>query len=132
MAESSDNRSLLTLLGQIPQVVGDLVAAELNRLKAEIAFKAKNFGLGGAFVLAAAFIAVFLLGTLIATGILALALVMPAWAAALSVSGVLLLIIVIFALLALRAFKRGSEPVETAESLKQDLNAIKGVGEYDR
>lgn len=132
MAESSDNRSLLTLLGQIPQVIGDLVAAELNRLKTEIAFKAKNFGLGGAFVLAAAFIAVFLLGTLIATGILALALIMPAWAAALSVSGLLLLIIIVFALLALRAFKRGAEPIETPESLKQDLNAIKGVGEYDR
>lgn len=132
MTESRDTRSLLTLIGQLPQVISDLVSAEIARLKAELVFKGKHFGLGAAFIAAAAFVAVFLLGTLIAAGILGLSLVMPGWAAALTVSGALLLVIVVLGLLALRSFKLGSEALETPESLKQDLDAMKGVGDYDR
>ena len=72
----------------------------------------------------------FLLGTLIATGILALSLVMPGWAAALIVSGVLLLIIAILVGIALANFRRGSEPLESIESVRQDIDAITGRGAY--
>ena len=73
---------------------------------------------------------IFLLGTLIATGILALSLVMPGWAAALIVSGVLLLIIAILVGIALANFRRGSEPLESIESVRQDIDAITGRGAY--
>ena len=75
---------------------------------------------------------IFLLGTLIATGILALSLVMPGWAAALVVSGALLLIIAILVGVAVLNFRRGSEPLESIESLRKDLDMVKGTGEYDR
>lgn len=131
-APSNDDRSLFTLVGELPDRVSTLVRAEIDQIKAEVGFKIKHFGIGAGLVAAAAFVGIFLLGTLIATGILALALVMPAWAAALVVSGVLLLIIAILVGVAFLNFKRGSEPLETIENLRKDLDVVKGTGEYDR
>lgn len=128
----NDDRSLFTLVGELPDRVSDLVRAEIEQIKAGISYKVKHFGIGAGLLAGAAFIGIFLLGTLIATGILALALVMPAWAAALAVSGVLLLIIGILVGIASLNFKRGSEPLESIESLKQDLDMVKGTGDYDR
>jgi O-antigen ligase len=131
-APSKDDRSLFTLVGELPDRVSTLVRAEIDQIKAEIGYKVKHFGIGAGLVAAAAFVGIFLLGTLIATGILALALVMPAWAAALVVSGVLLLIIAILVGIAFLNFKRGSEPLETIENLRKDLDVVKGTGDYDR
>lgn len=129
---SNDERSLFTLIGELPDRVSDLVRAEIEQIKAELSYKAKHFGIGAGLIAAAAFVGIFLLGTLIATGILALALVLPAWAAALIVSGVLLLIILILVGIAALNFKRGSEPLESIESLRRDLDMVKGTGPYDR
>jgi O-antigen ligase len=126
----NDDRGLFTLLGELPDRVSTLVRAEIDQVKAEMTYKAKHFGIGAGLVVGAAFVGIFLLGTLIATGILALSLVMPAWAAALVVSGVLLLIILILVGVAVLNFKRGSEPLESIESVRQDLDAITGRGAY--
>lgn len=131
-APSNDDRSLFTLIGELPDTVSKLIRAEIDQIKAEISYKAKHFGIGSGLVAGAAVVGVFLLFTLIVTGIFTLALVMPAWAAALTVSGVLLLIIVILLWIAYINFKRGAEPLESVESLKADLEALKGTGEYDR
>ena len=129
---SNDERSLFTLIGELPDRVSNLVRAEIDQVKAELSYKAKHFGIGAGLIAAAAFVGIFLLGTLITTGILALALVLPAWAAALIVSGVLLLIILILVGIAALNFRRGNEPLETIESLRRDLDMVKGTGEYDR
>ena len=129
-APLNDERSLFTLLGELPDRVSTLVRAEIDQIKAEMTYKAKHFGIGAGLVVGAAFVGIFLLGTLIATGILALSLVMPGWAAALVVSGVLLLIILILLGIAVLNFKRGSEPLESIESVRQDLDAITGRGAY--
>lgn len=129
-APLNDERSLFTLLGDLPDRVSTLVRAEIDQVKAELTYKAKHFGIGAGLVVGAAFVGIFLLGTLIATGILALSLVMPGWAAALIVSGVLLLIILILLGIAVLNFKRGSEPLESIESVRQDIDAITGRGAY--
>lgn len=131
-APSNDDRSLFALVGELPDRVSDLVRAEIAQIKAEVSYKVKHFGIGAGLIAGAAFVAVFLLGTLIATGILALSLVLPGWAAALIVSGVLLLIIAALVGIALLNFKRGSEPLESIESLRRDLDMVKGTGDYDR
>jgi O-antigen ligase len=129
-APLNDERSLFTLLGELPDRVSTLVRAEIDQVKAEMTYKAKHFGIGAGLAVGAAFVGIFLLGTLIATGILALSLVMPGWAAALIVSGVLLLIILILLGIAVLNFKRGSEPLESIESVRQDIDAITGRGAY--
>lgn len=131
-APVNDERSLLTLIGELPERFSTLIRAEIDQIKAELGYKAKHFGIGAGLVVIAGFVGIFLLGTLIATGILALSLVLPGWAAALIVSGVLLLIVLILLGIAWLSFKRGSEPLETIESVRQDLDAVKGVGDYDR
>ncbi|MGR0318429.1 phage holin family protein [Agromyces sp. ZXT2-3] len=131
-APLNDERSLFTLVGELPDQIQSLVKAEIDQIKAELSYKAKHFGIGAGLVVAAAFVGIFLLGTLIATGILALSLVMPGWAAALTVSGILLLVIAILVGVALVNFRRGSEPLETIESVRKDIDAITGRGDYDQ
>jgi O-antigen ligase len=129
-APLNDERSLFTLVGEIPDQISALVRAEIDQVKAELSYKAKHFGIGAGLVVVAGFVGIFLLGTLIASGIMALSLVMPGWAAALVVSGVLLLIIAILVGIALVNFRRGNEPLESIESVRQDIDAITGRGAY--
>jgi len=131
-APTNDDRSLFELIGELPDTVTTLIKAEIDQIKAEISYKIKHFGIGSGLVAGALVVAVFLLFTLITAAIFALALVMPAWAAALTVSGILLLIIAVLVWIAYINFKRGSEPLESVESLKADLDALKGTGDYDR
>ncbi|GAA1840034.1 phage holin family protein [Agromyces salentinus] len=131
-ATSNDDRSLFQLIGELPDTVSTLIKAEIDQIKAEISYKIKHFGIGSGLFAAAAVVAVFLLFTLITAAIFALALVMPAWAAALTVSGVLVLIIAVLVWIGITNFKRGSQPLESVESLKADLDALKGTGDYDR
>ena len=129
---TNDERSLFTLIGELPDTVSTLVRAEIDQIKAEISYKIKHFGIGSGLVAGAATVGVFLMFTLLLAAIFALSLVMPAWAAALTVSGVLVLIIVVLLWIAYINFKRGSEPLESIDSLRADLDALKGTGEYDR
>ncbi|BDZ64784.1 phage holin family protein [Agromyces mangrovi Wang et al. 2018] len=133
-APTDKDRSLFTLVGDVPAQVQALVQAEIAHIKAELAYKAKHFGIGAGLMVAAAFVAIFLLGTLIATGILALSLVLPGWAAALIVSGILLLIIAVLVGIGIVMFQRGAEPPgdDASDSVKKDFDAIKGVGDYER
>ncbi|MET4159246.1 phage holin family protein [Agromyces sp. PvR057] len=131
-APTNDERSLFQLIGELPDTVSTLVRAEIDQVKAEISYKLKHFGIGAGLVAGAAVVGIFLLFTLITAAIFAFALVMPPWAAALTVGGILLLIIAVLLWIAYLNFKRGSEPLESVESLKADLDALKGTGDYDR
>ena len=131
-APTNDERTLFTLIGELPDTVSNLVRAEIDQIKAELSYKAKHLGIGAGLDAGAAVVGIFLLFTLIVAAIFALALVMPGWAAALTVSGILLLIIVVLLWIAYVNFKHGAEPLESVESIKADLDALKGTGDYDR
>jgi O-antigen ligase len=111
----------------------ELLRAEFEQFKREMARKSKNFGIGSLLFAVAGGIAFFLLGTLTTAGILALALVMPGWAAALVVSGVLLVLVVVLVAVGVALFKKsaGLIPTETMDSIVQDAHALKGEGRFD-
>jgi hypothetical protein len=70
---------------------------------------------------------------LTAAAILGLAVVLPAWAAALIVAGILLLGVLGFVLAGLAQLKKGDpEPTETITSVRRDVRAIKGTGRRGR
>jgi uncharacterized membrane protein YqjE len=123
-------RSLFKLLGDLPGQLVDLLRAEIDHLKAEIAEKLKHAGIGIGLLAGAAAFAFFALGVLTATVILALALVLPAWAAALIVGVVLLIITGILAAVGVANLRKGvpPAPTETIESIKTDVRIIKGMG----
>jgi hypothetical protein len=128
------SRSLITLISELPGLVIAVIKAELNRLKAELADKAKHAAVGMGMFVGAAVFAFFGLCVLIATAVLGLAVVLPAWLAALIVAVALLVIAGILALVGVRSFKKmGSlAPERTIASVKDDIDAIKGMGSYDR
>lgn len=128
---SAETKSLFTLIGELPDVISRLISAEIERIKVELGYKAKNIGLGVGLVAIAGFVGLFLLGTLVAAAILGLAVVMPGWAAALVVSGVLLIIMAVLIWIAVVRFQRAGEDVGLTDELRRDVDAVKGMGPYD-
>jgi uncharacterized membrane protein YqjE len=109
---------------QIPQ----LVRSEMRLAQAELTQKGKKAGLGIGMFSAAGLLAFFGLATLITTAILALALALPAWAAALIVAGVLFVVAAVAALLGKKEVEQATPPApeKTIENVKEDVAAVKG------
>ncbi|GEP27413.1 MULTISPECIES: phage holin family protein [Cryobacterium] len=126
-------RPLLALIGELPGQISALVKAELDAFKAEFTAKAKNFGIGaGLFIVAGAFL-FFALGVLVALFVILLALVLPLWLATLIVLVVLLLIAALLVLIGVNRVKAATKPDPEGvhASIRHDVDAFKGVGEYD-
>jgi len=133
-AAAPEDRSLFSLLRDLPGLLLELVRVEVEQVKREMARKLKNLGVGALLVVIAMSLLTFLFGTLIAAAIFGLAEVVPTWAAALIVSGILLIIIVVLLAVAALRFKKGSPPLptESFDSIVEDANALKGEGRYDK
>jgi hypothetical protein len=122
-------RSLLSLIADVPSLLGDLVRNEIELLKQELAAKIKHAGIGLGLLAGAGAFAFFTIGVLTTAAILGLAVALPAWAAALIVGGALLLVTLILVLAGVGQLKRATpKPAETITSVKKDVNAIKGIG----
>lgn len=130
----SKKRSLFALIADLPRLFGDLVRGEIDQLKAEIVGKIKHAGIGIGLFAAAGFLAFFALAVLIAAAILGIAEALPAWLAALIVAAALLLITGILIGIGTLHVKRGipPTPTETIHSVKQDVDAIKGIGKREK
>ena len=107
---------------QVTQLVRDEVA--LARM--EMTSKAKKMGLGAGLFGGAGIFVVYGVGALLAGLALLLALVLPAWAAALIVGGGLFLIAAILSLIGRAEFKRAGTPVpgQAIDSVKADVDAL--------
>lgn len=127
--QSSERKGLFALIADVPRLIGDLVRAEIQAAKDEIAGKLKAAGIGVGLLVGAGLFALFALMVLLAAAVLGLATVLPAWAAALIVGGALLLIAVIIALIGIAALKRGVPPMptDTMDSVKEDVRAVRGL-----
>lgn len=123
-------RSLFRLIADIPGLITQLIREELESLKDEVVAKLKAAGIGIGLLVGAALFAFFALCVLIAAAVAGLATVWPVWLAALVVGGALLVIAVIVALIGISSLKKGipPAPTHTIESVKRDVDAIKGIG----
>ena len=126
-------RSLLELLTEIPVLVRELVAGEIELLKQEMIRKLKALGVGAGLIFGAVIVLLGMVGVLLTAAILALSLVMPGWLAALLVAVLLLIIAGILGLVGYRVLKKGIPPLptQTIDGLKKDLNVIRGVGKRE-
>jgi uncharacterized membrane protein YqjE len=123
-------RSLLELLTSLPEQVQELVHREIELVKTEVVEKLKALGAGAGLLLGAVITLLFFIGVLLTLAIIGLSYVMPPWAAALVVAGLLLIVAVILGLVGYRVLMRGIPPVptESIASIQKDILAIKGEG----
>jgi len=126
-------RPIGQLVGDVPRLGIALAKAEAQQAKQEMQAKAVMGGTGAALFGVVAFFAITLWAVLITAAILGLNTVFAPWLSALIVAGALLVIMIIAAIVAIVLFKRmkGVVPKETVDSVKQDLNALKGMGKYE-
>lgn len=120
--------TLGALVHQLSQQIPDLVRSEIRLAQAEVTEKGKAAGLGIGMFSAAGLLAFFGLATLIATAVIALALVVDAWLAALIVGVALLAIAGIVALVGKNKVSQATPaaPERAVEGVKEDIATVKG------
>lgn len=128
-SEGRSRRGLFALIADVPRLIVELLQAEIESLKAEISGKLKAAGIGAGLLVGAGVFAFFAALVFTAAAVLALALVLPAWAAALIVGGILLLLAALIGLVGYTQLKRGvpPTPTHTIDSVKEDVRAIRGL-----
>jgi hypothetical protein len=126
-APSTDPRSIGQLVSDLSEQTSRLVRSEIALAKAEVTAKAQVLGMGAGLLAAAGVLALYVLAAAIATAILALCTVWAPWLAALVVTGALLLVTIVLALVGVRAVKKASPPAPTRakERLQEDVTALK-------
>ncbi|MDQ0614976.1 phosphoglycerol transferase MdoB-like AlkP superfamily enzyme [Microbacterium sp. W4I4] len=117
--------SLLTLLGDLPELVRNLVTAEIAAAKVWVARTAKDAGFGSLWFVIVLFLLFWAIPVLLAFAIIGLASWWPAWVAALSVFGFLLLAVAIFALLGVLRFRKVVKRENPGQAVATDVQLMK-------
>lgn len=121
------SKSTAELVKDLSESVSRLVRDEMQLAAAEMRAKGKRMGAGAGLFGAAGVFAWFGGGVLVAAGVLALALVMAAWLAAVIVGVALFLIAGIAALAGRSQLRNATPPIpeQAVRGLKQDAETVK-------
>ncbi len=117
--------SLFTLIGEIPELIRNLVIAEVDAGKAWVKRTAKDAGVGAGWIAAALFFLFWTVPALGAFVIIGLSSWWPAWLSALVVFVGLLLIAIVFALLGFLRFRRIGDTENPVQSIATDVREIR-------
>ena len=117
--------SLLTLIGEIPELIRNLVIAEVDAGKAWVRRTSKDAGIGAGWIAAAIFFLFWAVGMLIAFAVILLALWWPVWLAALVVLIGILLVAALFALLGVQRFRKVARAQNPVQSIVQDVKEVR-------
>lgn len=117
----STRQRLPVLLRSIGSDVTLLVRQEVDLAKQELGEAASEKAMGGGLLLAAAILALFVVGFIGLTGAAALDLVLPTWAAYLIVAGVFLIACAIAALAGRSALRAPASAEATKQTVKEDV-----------
>jgi hypothetical protein len=128
MAERRGKQTLFQLITELPYLFGELVRAELELLRKELVQRLKGTGIGLGLI-AVAFSLLGLVGfLLVVSGVYALSIVLPVWAAALILAAVVLLVAILLFVIGAGLVSRTKSPVprRTIESVREDIARIRG------
>ena len=116
------------LVHRLSEQIPELVRSELRLAQAELTEKGKRAGLGIGMFSAAGLLAFLGLSTLVATFVLLLDLVLPAWAAALIVAVVLFAGAGVVALVGKKEVEQATPPApeRTIANVREDVATVKG------
>lgn len=121
--------SLLTLLGDIPELVRNLVVAELNAAKTWLQKTAKDAGIGAGWFVAALFVLFWSLPVFFAFVIAGLSSWWPVWLSALVVFGVMLVLTALLALLGILRFRKLGNRQNPGQAVAEDIRIVKEAGQ---
>ncbi|MFD9461246.1 phage holin family protein [Streptomyces sp. NPDC060027] len=115
------------LVQQASRQLTELVRGEMRLAQAEMQEKGKRYGKSGGLFGGASLAGFLMLQALVATVIAALALLLPVWAAALTVTAVLGVIAAVLALSGKQQIGKAAPPTpqSTIENVKADVAEIK-------
>ncbi|GDY29048.1 phage holin family protein [Gandjariella thermophila] len=127
-------RSTGELVGQLSEQVSRLVRDEARLAWREVQRKGARAGRGASLFGAAGVLALYGGGALVAGLILVLALVLPAWVAALVLGGAILLVAGITALAGRAQMRRAAPPVprQAVASVREDMEVIRQHVRHER
>lgn len=117
--------SIFTLLGDIPELVRNLITAEIDSAKAWVGRTAKDAGVGAGWFVGALFVlfwSVPVLGTFVIAG---LSSWWPVWLSAIVVFGVMLVITVLLALFGLMRFRKIGKAQNPVQSIAIDVKEVR-------
>jgi uncharacterized membrane protein YqjE len=125
-AQQADGRSTAELVRIASEQVTHLVRDELRLAQLELSGKGKQAGIGAGMLGGAGVMALYGGAALLATVVLLLAMVMPAWLATLIVAVVLFATAGVMAMIGRARIKRATPPVprRTVDSLKKDIDTV--------
>nr|WP_203643106.1 phage holin family protein [Streptomyces sp. SID14478] len=115
------------MVQQASHQLTELVRGELRLAQAEMTEKGKRYGKGGGLFGGAGIVGFLALQALVATAIAGLAVVLPVWASALIVTGVLGVIAAVMTASGKKQFGKAApaSPAQTIENVKADVAEIK-------
>lgn len=114
------------LISRASEQTAQLIRSEMQLARADLREAARHAGVGVGLFGAAGALALYGLGALIATVILALALVLPAWLAALIVTALLFAGAGVAALVGKKQVSAAPPPLqESMDSVQQDVRTVK-------
>jgi uncharacterized membrane protein YqjE len=115
------------LARQLPEQISRLVREELRLAQLEMTQKGKRAGIGAGMLGGGGVVALYGVAAVLAAAILALALVLPAWASALIVGGALLAVSAALAGLGRKRVQQAMPPVpqQAQASVEADVEEIK-------
>ncbi|WP_102193319.1 phage holin family protein [Microbacterium aurantiacum] len=121
--------SLLTLLGDLPELVTNLIKAEVDAAKSWISRTAKDAGIGSVWFLVALFFLFWAVPVILVFAIAGLSSWWPVWLSALAVFGILLLAVLFFALLGILKFRKVLARQNPAQAVAEDIRLVKDAGD---
>lgn len=117
--------SAAELVTRLSEQISRLIRDELQLALTELKRKAKRAGIGGGLIGAAATVALLGVGALMVAAIVALARLVPLWAAALIVGGAALLLAGLLALLGIDQLKSAIPPIPE-QAIASIKNSVPG------
>ena len=121
--------SLLTLLGDLPELVTNLVKAEIDAAKTWVARTSKDAGIGSVWFLVALFFLFWAVPVVLVFSIAGLSSWFPVWLSAIITFGILLLAVLVFALLGILKFRRVLRRENPAQAVPTDVRIVKEAGD---
>lgn len=117
--------SLFTLVGEIPELIRNLVIAEVDAGKAWVRRTAKDAGVGAGWIAGALFFLFWTVPAFTTFLIIGLSSWWPAWLSALVVFFAMVIVTLIMALLGIRRFRKVANSQNPVQSIAQDIKEVR-------